>query len=32
VSLGHLHPVVLVDENSDVFDVGSKGLMPAQDE
>jgi hypothetical protein len=32
VALGHLHPLVLVYEDSNVLDVGLVSLMPAQDE
>jgi hypothetical protein len=32
MALSHLHPLVLVDEDCDVLDVGPVGLVPAQDE
>jgi hypothetical protein len=31
-ALGDLHPVVLVNEDGNALDVGSEGLVPAQDE
>jgi hypothetical protein len=31
-SLSHLHPVILVNENSYVLDVGPECLVPTQDE
>jgi hypothetical protein len=31
-ALGDLHPVIFVNEDGDVLDVGSEGLVPAQDE